>query len=62
MCIDKKTQIERAVKIVKRRNLTSEQVREFRTEVKILQKLDHPNIVKIYEIYEDPKNYYLVQE
>jgi serine/threonine protein kinase len=30
--------------------------------VKILQKLDHPNIVKIFEIFEDKESYYLVQE
>ena len=31
-------------------------------EVNILRKLDHPNIVKLYELYEDKKNYYLLME
>jgi serine/threonine protein kinase len=31
-------------------------------EVNVLKKLDHPNIVKLYELYQDPKNYYLVTE
>lgn len=31
-------------------------------EVSILTKLDHPNIVKYYETYEDEKNIYLVME
>jgi calcium-dependent protein kinase len=31
-------------------------------EIKILKMLDHPNIVKLYEIYEDPKNIYMVTE
>lgn len=31
-------------------------------EVAILTKLDHPNIVKYYETYEDDKNIYLVME
>ena len=28
----------------------------------ILRKLDHPNIVKLYELYEDNENYYLITE
>jgi calcium-dependent protein kinase len=28
----------------------------------ILKNLDHPNIVKLYELFEDEKNYYLVTE
>jgi calcium-dependent protein kinase len=31
-------------------------------EVAILTKLDHPNIVRYYETYEDDKNIYLVME
>ena len=32
------------------------------TEIQILRKLDHPNIIKLYEVFEDEKNLYLVQE
>ena len=32
----------------------------FATEVLILKKLDHPNIIKLYEIYETEKTIYLV--
>eukprot|EP00347_Sterkiella_histriomuscorum_P015455 403356964 len=28
----------------------------------ILRQLDHPNIIKLFEIYEDSRNFYLVQE
>ena len=28
----------------------------------LLRKLDHPNILKLYEVFEDPKKYYLVTE
>ena len=34
----------------------------FETEVLILQTLDHPNILKLYEYFEDDKNVYLVTE
>lgn len=32
------------------------------SEVNVLRKFDHPNILKLFEIYEDSKNYYLVTE
>ena len=31
-------------------------------EIEILRSLDHPNIMKIYEYYEDNKNFYIVSE
>ena len=31
-------------------------------EIEILKSLDHPNILKLYECYEDEKNYYLISE
>jgi serine/threonine protein kinase len=31
-------------------------------EIEILKQVDHPNIVKLYDIYEDEENYYLVME
>jgi calcium-dependent protein kinase len=34
----------------------------FEQEIKILQMLDHPNILKLYEYFEDEKNVYLVTE
>ena len=35
---------------------------EIKNEVEILKKLDHPNIMKIYEYFEDENNLYLVFE
>ena len=34
----------------------------FISEVEIISRLDHPNIIKIYEMYEDSKRYYIVSE
>ena len=31
-------------------------------EIQVLKSLDHPNIIKIYEFYQDDKNYYLITE
>jgi calcium-dependent protein kinase len=34
----------------------------FLTEVKILQELDHPHVIKLYEYFEDEECVYLVTE
>lgn len=34
----------------------------FEAELSILRKLDHPNIMKIYEVFEDNVNYFLITE
>lgn len=34
----------------------------FENEIAILKTLDHPHIVRLFEIYEDDLKYYLVQE
>ena len=39
-----------------------DELEAIKEEVAILTKLDHPNIVKYYETYEDDKNIYLVME
>ncbi len=42
---------ERAIKIIPRNKIKN--FDRFRTEVKILQTLDHPNVIKLYEYFED---------
>lgn len=32
------------------------------TEINILKTMDHPNIVKLYEAYQDKKRYFIVTE
>lgn len=34
----------------------------FKQEIAILQMLDHPNVLKLYEYFEDSKNVYLITE
>jgi calcium-dependent protein kinase len=54
----------RAIKTVKKATITSD-VKErakFVAEIDLLKRLDHPNIVKLYEFYEDEHNYHLVTE
>ena len=42
--------------------LNEESSEEIRNEISVLKSLDHPNIMKIYEFYEDKENMYLITE
>ena len=50
----------RAMKEVEKSKLPD--VKYFETEIKILSLLDHPNIVRLFEVFEDSKNFYLIME
>lgn len=53
----------RAVKTIHKKTLRSEEERQtFFNEVSVLRSLDHPNILKLYEFFQDEKNYYLITE
>merc|ERR1719376_39431 len=61
LCRDKITTAERAVKLIAKQG-SAKQQEEFRHEVETVKSLDHPNIMKIYEFFEDKRNFYLVME
>jgi len=50
-----------AIKVMNKSKL-KDHLDAIKEEVTILTKLDHPNIVKYYETYSDPKYIYLVME
>lgn len=53
----------RVIKNIKKNRIRSaEDKAQFLNELEVLQSLDHPNIVKLYEFYEDDFNFYLVTE
>jgi calcium-dependent protein kinase len=53
----------RAVKILDKTQLASgTDLQNFLNEVAILKTLDHPNIAKLYEYFQDTKKYYLIFE
>lgn len=54
--------LEVAIKLFNKSKLKRDSVSRIREEVKILTTLDHPNIVKYYQTYEDTKYMYLVME
>ena len=57
------TQVEYAVKILELGKINStEGLAQLRNEIFIMCQLDHPNIARIEEVYESPKEIYIVQE
>lgn len=61
-CRHKITNIVRAVKILNKEKLDKLETDRFNNEIEILKSFDHPNILKLYEFYEDEKRFYLVTE
>ena len=72
-CTHRKTGIQRAVKIIKKAFLQGKEETRFLQEINILKSMvificlqpiiqDHPNIVRIFEVYQDVKRYFIVTE
>lgn len=60
---ERKTGQERAVKIFRKSVLQTKKVTEqLHKEIEILKKIDHPNIIKIFEYFEDEKKMYIIME
>lgn len=58
-CLHRESGDIRAVKILRKEKIQEE---SFRNEIDTLKELDHPNILKIHESFEDDKNYFVVTE
>ena len=52
----------RAMKSIKKKSILKEDEERMFAEMNILKDLDHPNILKLYELYQDENNYYLITE
>jgi calcium-dependent protein kinase len=59
---DRKTGLEKAMKEVIKLQVPSQQLALILNEIEILKGLDHPNIMKLFEIIESPKCYYIICE
>jgi len=62
MCIHRESAAQRAVKVLRKSHMDDDEKRMLFNEINILKEIDHPNIVKMYEFFEDEKRYYLVTE
>ncbi|CAG9318358.1 unnamed protein product [Blepharisma stoltei] len=62
-CIHKKTAHRRAVKIFKKSKFSeNNSLQKLFEEIEILKLLDHPNIIRAYEFFEDSEDFYIVME
>ena len=50
-----------AVKTMNKKKI-GDSLDKLKLEIKILSRLDHPNICKYYETYESPKHVYIIME
>ena len=55
----KTTNYLRAVKAIKKKNVDYD---EFNNEIEVLKAIDHPNIIKLFDCYQDKRYYYMVEE
>ena len=58
----KNSGMQRAMKQIRKDKIIKEDEQQMFAEVNILKTLDHPNIVKLFEMFQDSKNYYLITE
>ena len=61
-CIHKKSGEKRAIKLIKKASLSSNEKTMLITEIEHLRTLQHPNILQLYESFEDDVNFYIVTE
>jgi len=59
---DKITGNERAMKVIKKEGCGRTNNLNINSEIEMLKSLDHPNIIKIYEFYQDEDSFYLITE
>jgi calcium-dependent protein kinase len=57
---NKSTQAIRAVKSISKTQMKN--IDRFKQEIAIMKMMDHPNIIKLYETFEDHRNIYLIME
>lgn len=60
--VHKMSKVQRAVKIVKKEDLEFGDRKKLLDEIELLKELDHPNIGKVVEMYEDERKIYFVNE
>ena len=61
-CYHLGSNVVRAVKIMRKDKISKNQSVRLKYEIDVLKNLDHPNILKLYEVFEDKQSIYLVTE
>jgi len=60
--LNKKTKQKVAIKIIKKETVEGDDIKLLRREVHNLKTLDHPHILKLFEVYESKNEFFLVME
>ena len=60
--IHKQTQQKVAIKIVSKKEMTNVDMELMRTEIEILKICQHPNIVSLYDVFENEEYFYIIME
>jgi len=59
---EKKTGKKYAIKCIKKVSVEGEDIKLLRREIKIMKRVSHPNILKLYEVFEEEDEFFLVME
>ena len=62
VCLKNNKETVRAMKIIDKQHIEKGQEKQLFEEIEILRKLEHPNIMKIYEYFIDQKYIYIISE
>ena len=60
--INKKTGKQVAIKIMSKKDMTNQDLELVRTEIEILKICQHPNIIQLYEVFENLDYFYIIME
>ena len=58
----RETQVRYAVKVLSKKKMSDEDKIAMQTEIEILKTVDHPNVVKLVDVFEDERHWCLVME
>lgn len=50
------------MKIIKKESCDELYIKNLTSEIKLLKSLDHPHIIKLYEVYQDAHCIYMIME
>ena len=62
LCINKKTKQKYALKIQSKKDMNTNDLELVRAEIEILKICQHPNIIKLYDIFENSEYFYIIME
>jgi serine/threonine protein kinase len=62
LAIHKKTQRKVAIKVIKKKNMSLKELELQKREIEVLKICQHPNIIRLIDVFENPEYIYIVLE